>query len=449
MISQARDAGPVVVLDAGQSLAPATPIPAEELAQRRAKADLIASAFESSGMDVMTLGSHDWALGVPEVRALVTTHHLPVIAANLTCDGTAPYPAYKVVERAGRRLGFVGVTDGVVDGCVVGPLRAGVVSAIEAMGVVDVVVVLLPTETPDTLKALVGLDGLDLVIDADPTRRPDLTEPLGSAWTVGAGKRGQIVGGTVLTWVDGGQGWAPDDGVKRAQDEVARLQRRVDSLQRRLTLPNGMPDPKVAKLLDDAKRSVEQAAARVPTDASAAHNRLGRANHLLDTSVADEPTLAKAVDAFKATHTAAPAPEPVTGHLAPESSAYAGSDTCRACHPDEFAQWVGTPHATAWASLLKDHRERDQECVSCHATGVGLPGGLLAASDIAGLRDVQCESCHGPSKEHAAVPPSQRPPSPKDATMCLTCHDGKRDEGRFDFKAYLPKVVHRPRQDSK
>ncbi len=449
MISQARDAGPVVVLDAGQSLAPATPIPEAELAQRRAKADLIASAFETSGIDVMTLGSHDWALGVPEVRALVTAHHLPVIAANLTCDGAAPYPAFKVVERAGKRIGFIGVTTGSVDGCVVGPLRDGVVSAIEAMGPVDAVVALLPTETPDTLKTLVGLDGIDLVLDADPARRPDAAEALGSAWTVGSGKRGQLVGGTILGWVQGGKGWAPDDDVKRAQDEVARLQRRVDSLNKRLMLPNGQPDPKVAKLLDAAKRAVDQAAANIPTDDSTPHNRIGKANHVLDTSVADEPTLAKSVEAFKAQNTTEAAPEPVTGHLAPEASAYAGSDACRACHPDEFAQWIGTPHATAWASLLKDHRERDQECVSCHATGVGLPGGLIATSEIAGLRDVQCEGCHGPSKEHAAVPPSQRPPSPKDATTCVTCHDGKRDEGRFDFKAYLPKVVHRPRQDSK
>lgn len=449
MISKAREAGPVVVIDAGQSLAPTTPIPEAERAQRLAKAELIASAFESSGIDVMTLGSHDWALGAADVRALVTQHHLPVLAANLTCDGQAPYPAFKVVEAGGRRIGFVGVTNGLVEGCEVGPLRKGLVAGLESMGTVDVVVALLPTETPDTLAALAGLDGVDLVIDADPSRRPDTAEPIGAAWALGAGKRGQMVGGTTLTWVEGGHGWAPSDGAERAQQDVARLQRRVDSLQKRVTMPNGQPDPRLVKLLDEAKKAVEQATMKLPTAGASAQNQIGRANHLLDTSVADEPTLLKAVDAFKSVATVAPESEAFVGHLAPEASAYAGSDTCRACHPDEFAQWVGTPHATAWASLLKDKRDGDQECVSCHATGVGLPGGLLASDRIVGLRDVQCESCHGPSKDHAAAPPSQRPPSPADATACLTCHDGKRDEGRFDFKAYLPKVVHRPRQDSK
>lgn len=444
MISKTRDAGPVLVVDAGQSLAPIVPIPPAELAQRRAKADLIAYAFEVSAMDAMTVGETDWALGVAEVRGMVERHHLPVLAANLVCDGVAPFPASKVVERAGHRIGLVGVTSGAVDGCEVGPLREGLAAAIAGLGTVDVVIALLPTHNATTVKVVQDLVGVDLVIDADPTRRPDAAEPLGAAWKVGSGQRGQMVGATTLTWEPGASGWAPDDAVESAQREVERAQRRVDSLNKRLVLPNGAQDPRVVSALDEATQKVMAATARVAElKSDTTHHHLSKSAHVLDDTVPDEPELQRAVDAFKLTQTAAPAPDPKVAHRAPAGSSYAGSDACRACHMSEYAQWVGTPHATAWASLLKDDRSRDQECVGCHATGVGLPGGPAPTDDLAGLHDVQCESCHGASKAHAAAPPSQKPSSPGDATTCLTCHDGKRDEGRFDFSAYLPRVVHR------
>ena len=33
--------------------------------------------------------------------------------------------------------------------------------------------------------------------------------------------------------------------------------------------------------------------------------------------------------------------------------------------------------------------------------------------------------------------------SPSEST-CITCHDGVKDEGRFDLSTYLPKVQHSP-----
>jgi hypothetical protein len=29
-----------------------------------------------------------------------------------------------------------------------------------------------------------------------------------------------------------------------------------------------------------------------------------------------------------------------------------------------------------------------------------------------------------------------------DASTCTICHDGERDDGRFDYATYLPKVTH-------
>ena len=37
--------------------------------------------------------------------------------------------------------------------------------------------------------------------------------------------------------------------------------------------------------------------------------------------------------------------------------------------------WDGTPHAHAYATLEKGFKEFNLDCVSCHVTGYGKPGG--------------------------------------------------------------------------
>ena len=42
------------------------------------------------------------------------------------------------------------------------------------------------------------------------------------------------------------------------------------------------------------------------------------------------------------------------------------------------------------------------ECVGCHTTGYGEPGGLgeLTESNVRRFKGVQCEECHGPMGGH-------------------------------------------------
>jgi hypothetical protein len=129
--------------------------------------------------------------------------------------------------------------------------------------------------------------------------------------------------------------------------------------------------------------------------------------------------------------------------IAPDGSPFAGSDACIQCHREETKQWDRTAHASAYASLANDHREGDPDCVACHATGYGQPGGPGRPREIAGLRDVQCEACHGPSAEHVRSPGSALPTRSPDVAVCTGCHDGERDEGRFDLPTYWPKIVHK------
>ncbi len=92
---------------------------------------------------------------------------------------------------------------------------------------------------------------------------------------------------------------------------------------------------------------------------------------------------------------------------------YAGVKVCTKCHEVQGESWVTTAHAKAFDSLkantkaeekkkarldpAKDYT-KDKDCVGCHSTGYGKPGGYqigLAPGGDKALGSVGCESCHG------------------------------------------------------
>ena len=70
--------------------------------------------------------------------------------------------------------------------------------------------------------------------------------------------------------------------------------------------------------------------------------------------------------------------------------------------------------------------------------------GPTSPADVAGLRDVQCESCHGPARAHVQAPtdPAVRPLAQPGEAICQQCHDNERDHHAFAWATYRPKVVH-------
>lgn len=89
----------------------------------------------------------------------------------------------------------------------------------------------------------------------------------------------------------------------------------------------------------------------------------------------------------------------------PDSSpAFVGSEKCKKCHASAYAVWQSTPHSHAWQTLADAKRpslrQHDPECIICHTVGFGTKGGFIDADKTPILKDVGCESCHGPSSEH-------------------------------------------------
>ncbi len=86
------------------------------------------------------------------------------------------------------------------------------------------------------------------------------------------------------------------------------------------------------------------------------------------------------------------------------NATYVGSDKCQKCHEHAYAVWSKSKHAQAFQTLVTAKRpslrQFDGECVICHVTGFEYNSGYRNDIDTPNLKNVGCESCHGPGSEH-------------------------------------------------
>ncbi len=129
-----------------------------------------------------------------------------------------------------------------------------------------------------------------------------------------------------------------------------------------------------------------------------------------------------------------------------KQNGYASATACQKCHEQEYLQWSATRHAFAFETLLKKERYFDSGCVSCHTTGFGYSTGFQIGDHDSTLKGVQCETCHGPGKQHAGNPKKSNIRSGADTSLCLDCHDTKHSPGFADVVALHTKDVDHTRE---
>ncbi|MBI4585379.1 MAG: redoxin domain-containing protein [Planctomycetes bacterium] len=168
----------------------------------------------------------------------------------------------------------------------------------------------------------------------------------------------------------------------------------------------------------------------------------------------------------------------------PRSDArYLGVSGCKKCHFQQWKTWQETKMANAFKMLmpgagseLKSKRKLDPnkdystaaECLGCHTTGFGFPGGYPSpsagdASAAALAKEnagIGCESCHGPGAGympiHKEILDKKRPYKQQelldagqfkvDGQVCAACHNDKApciEKGYlFDFEKRKAEGTH-------
>ncbi len=125
---------------------------------------------------------------------------------------------------------------------------------------------------------------------------------------------------------------------------------------------------------------------------------------------------------------------------------YVSATACQRCHEQEYLQWSATRHAFAFETLLKKERYFDPNCVPCHTTGFRYPTGFQIGDNTSAFKGVQCETCHGPGKQHVGNPKKDNIRRASETSLCLECHDTKHSLGFAEVVALHTKDVDHSRE---
>ncbi len=125
----------------------------------------------------------------------------------------------------------------------------------------------------------------------------------------------------------------------------------------------------------------------------------------------------------------------------PNGLKYTGSESCKLCHDYEYEKWSAKVHAHAYATLEKVGSQFDPECIVCHVVGFEYESGFISEGKTDYLKNVGCESCHGPGSEHIRTLGKAGTTGPM-----LDCGDCHTPEQSADYagneQLYLEKIVH-------
>jgi hypothetical protein len=163
-----------------------------------------------------------------------------------------------------------------------------------------------------------------------------------------------------------------------------------------------------------------------------------------------------------------------------DGAEYVSDKKCKMCHMKQYKSWQKTGMANSFESLkpgVKSEEKKkagidpdkdytaDPNCLKCHTTGYGKPGGFTSLAETPKLVNVQCEGCHGPgaafwkimrdskfkladAKAAGLIIPNE------EINNCMDCHGGDNPfnekidpKYKFDIKDRLERThEHFPRK---
>ena len=451
LIEEARAAGPVLVLDAGSLLYSKNPVPPHLDAQEDLKADLLVNTYKDALMvAAIGLGPADLAKGPDKLR-------LPRQVVNVAPDAKVSAEAPKILDVGGAKVGVFGViAEGAVPGlAVTDPVAASkaAIKDLEAKGAQIVVGLVQAPSKRDAVKLVRDIGDLDLAIAGlgatapEPERVEVEATKVGDAWMVIPANRGQVLSRIDVTMRGAGQ-LADAVGAGAATAKIAVIDRELSALDADLAKFAADKDADKAFVAQKQRERDDLAKERARLKANplvipASGNYFTLDQVRINKTLACNTGVQDAVTAFNQAagdiNLKAAATKPVIPP-AKGQAGYVGSEACADCHDEAAEFWKTTRHAGAWETLEKRGQQKDFECVGCHVTGWEQPGGSTLAFNEP-LRDVQCETCHGPGSIHiktedkAAI--TLRPREDLCATQCHT----KEHSDTFDLKPYLRDVV--------
>lgn len=454
LVEQARSEGPVLVVDAGSLLYAKNPIPPHLATQEDLKADLLATVYKDHlKVGAVGLGPADLPKGPAALR-------IPREVTNVA-DPAYKTQGPKIVTVGDTKVGVFGVIakDAVADLKIDDPIVAGkkAVDELRKQGAQVVVGLVQAASKRDAVALIRDVGGMDIAVAGlgavapEPENVAVEADKIGDTWLVIPGNRGQVLSRVDITLRPGSGPLVDAVGPGAAKARITQLERQLNSLDAALARfkQDKEADAKFIAAKEQErnevaaqKKALESTPLVIPAKGSYFTLEQIRINKKLACNVPVR-NLIKAYDlaAGEANVKAAQGKLPVPP--AKGKAGYVGNEACSDCHQEAVDFWKATVHAKAWGTLVKRGQQFDYDCIGCHVTGWQQPGGSTLAVNEP-LRDVGCETCHGPGSIHVDKGGVEKPLAialKPDEKMCATqCHT-KEHSDTFDRIPYMRDVL--------
>ncbi|HEX4473889.1 MAG TPA: multiheme c-type cytochrome [Polyangiaceae bacterium] len=434
----AKEAPHAVVLAAGPMLFMNPTIDPARKTQDQWKAEALSRAFAALGLSAWAPGANDWALGVDELSSLQKTSRADVLASNLS-GATDGAKSTRVMDVNGVKLGLAGVSDpesplGAPPGVVVGDAQAALARALADLKKqgAEVTVALVAADRGRAVRLADAVPGFDVFVVGKSFEQGDGNDAempptlIGDTLVVQAPNHLQAIA-VVDLFVRGNFDFKDGTGIAD-EERKESLTARISELDSRIR--DGESHGAAAADLDARRKDLSRLkdelakipATQTPPDGSFFRYRLQEVRERLGTDASMKGLLSdyyQRVNDYNKEAFKNKVPTPA----AKGESSYIGIEACANCHDEAYKFWQKTPHSHAYATLSDEHKEFNLDCVSCHVTGYEKPGGTTV-THVDGLKDVQCEVCHGPGSRHEDHPTDKSLiiASPPKTLCAATCH---------------------------
>lgn len=446
-----------LVLGAGPMFFMNPELEAGDRQQTLLKSSTMAAALADLKFLAWAPGANDFAAGPEQLHELTRTSGATLLAGNLKL-ADLPFTSERVLTVGDVKVGIAGVTlpDRVGEWAVkpdVSDAEASLrqsLTRLEQQGV-PLRIALVAAPRGAALRLAETVAGYQIFIVGKSLDRGESNEGpippvlIGKTLVVQGPNHLQALGIVDLYLRDGKFDLVDASGVTN-QEARASLERRIEELAKRLVQWRAAGNVS-AKDLEARRVELEgmrtQLAALVNPQAPSEGSFFRYQLREVREGVGEDPKVAERLRTYYRQvneHNKLAFADRLPPPLEPGASGYVGVERCATCHKEEHAFWATTPHSRAYRTLSDQFKEFNLDCVKCHVTGYERPGGSTV-THVDGLKDVQCENCHGAGSLHAANGKResiQRVPSPE---VCKSCHHAPHVADDWDVNAAWPHVL--------
>jgi len=445
------------LLHAGPLFYEGPEVEASKKAQRARQVEVAADLVSRAGIDTVALTAVDLAASHGTIHSLLETAKVGATVANVTVPKGHSYPRFLIKRIGDLEVGIFALasdthTEALGDQAVVTSPREAAAKVIAEMNSkVDVVVLLSSLGLRQTKRLIRKVDGIDFAIVGGLGEYPiasDEAELVGNTRVMQFHREGRFVGRLTIRQVEGQRTFA--DVSSPSDAELKVLDVRIQALEASLKGWEAEGVPSTDRAVRSARHHVKSLSAererlKALKSGDSQRSASGKSTYSyrvtpLNWDLPQDPEVLSLMDAFdeelKGINLANAGTLP---EAKPGQAVYVGVDECLGCHEETQAFWDNDQHHHAWETLEGLKKTFDVECVSCHVTGYGQPGGSILGK-TEGREDVQCEACHGPGSIHVETEEASDIIAVPTEAMCVTCHNAHHSP-KFDFKAWRKRII--------